>query len=247
MRSWWLVSWTLLAACAPATRVPEIQDAGQALAQARAQFRHGDFDRALVGFRRVQFELNPGQPEMAEARYFLAECAFQTGDLAGAALGFQKVAEEFPTSEFASLALLRNGDANVRLWRRPEVDPSPGHAALASYRELVARYPGTDAAARAQLHVRQLNARFAERDYKTGIFYLRRRAYDSAIIYFKSIIASYPDAPQVPGALLRLVDSYRAIGYPEELKETCAHLQRYYPRTEGLDRRCPADASAGTP
>jgi outer membrane protein assembly factor BamD len=247
MRSWWLVSLALLAACAHATRVPEIQDTDQALAQARAQFRHGDFAGALLAFRRVQFELNPGQQVLPEVRYLLAECAFQTGDMAGAALAFQKVAEEFPTSEYAALALLRTGDANLRLWRRPEVDPTPGQVALASYQELVGRYPGTDAAARGQLHVRQLNARFAERDYKTGIFYFRRRAYDSAIIYFKSIIASYPDTPQVPDALLRLVDSYRAIAYPEELKETCAHLRRYYPHAEGLDRRCPADASAGTP
>lgn len=247
MRSWWLVSCALISACAPATRVPVMQEAGQTLAEARAQFRHGDFAAALVGFQRAQFDLNPGQPEMVEARFFLAECAFQTGDLAGAALGFQKVAEEFPNSEYASLALLRNGDAHLRLWRRPEVDASPGQAALAAYQELVGRYPGTDAAARAQLHVRQLNAQFAERSYKTGMFYFRRRAYDSAIIYFKDIIATYADTRRVPDALLRLVDSYRAIGYRDELSETCAHLRRYYPHAEGLDRRCPAEASAGTP
>src|SRR5439155_17435319 len=84
---------------------------------------------------------------------------------------------------------------------------------------------------------------FAEKDYQNGLFYLKRRAFDSAIIYFKDMIATYPGTPRVPDALLRLVDSYRSIGYADELKETCIHLRRYYPQTRGLDETCPADSS----
>ncbi len=155
-------------------------------------------------------------------------------------------------SEYAPLALLRAGDANLRLWRRAELDPEPGQTALATYQELQGRYPGTDAAARAQLHVSQLNEWFAEKNYKNGMFYFRRRAYDSAIIYFKDVIANYPGTRLVPDALLRLVDSYRAIRYIEELKEACANLRQYYPKTDGLAARCPAETgnparSSGTP
>jgi len=241
----------LLGAChhgAPvASKVDPESDPKQFLADARAAFRRGSFARALVGFRRLQFELGPGDTLLAEARYYAAECSFQTGDLTTAALAFQKVAEDFPTSEFAALALLRDGDANMRLWRRPDVDASSGQTALATYQELLGRYPGTDAAARAQVRIRQLNEWFAEKGYKTGMFYVRRRAFDSAIIYFKDIIATYPDTRLVPDALLRLVDTYRAIGYVEERKEACANLRRYYPQTAGLDSRCPAETSAGAP
>jgi outer membrane protein assembly factor BamD len=239
-----------LAACAAGNK-PQIEptsmDSDVIMQRARAEFRHGEFDAALLDYRRLQFELSPGQPEMAEARYYVAESMFQTRDFAGAALAFQKVAEEFPTSDYAPLALLRSGDANLRLWPRPEVDPSPGETALATYQELVGRYPSTDAAQRAQARVALLSEWFAERSYKTGMFYLRRRAFDSAIIYFKDIVANYSTTKWVPSALLRLVDSYRAIGYVEEMRETCANLRRYYPKTWGIDRRCPAEASAGDP
>jgi outer membrane protein assembly factor BamD len=251
MRSYWLVSMVLLGACHHAARVASSvapdTDPKQFLAEARAAFRRGQFARALVAFRRLQFELGPGDSLTAEARYYVAECSFQLNDLASAALAFQKVAEEFPNSEFAALALLRDGDANLRLWRRPDVDASTGQTALATYQELLGRYPGTEAAGRAQVRIRQLNEWFAEKGYKTGMFYLRRRAYDSAIIYFKDIIASYPDTRLVPDALLRLVDTYRAIGYVEERKEACANLRRYYPQAAGLDSRCPAETSAGAP
>ena len=52
---------------------------------------------------------------------------------------------------------------------------------------------------------------------------------------------------RVPDALMRLVDSYRVIGYGDERKETCAHLRRFFPQTEGLDKSCPADSSTATP
>ena len=254
MRVWCLIGCIWLAACAhgPQHIETRVQDPKAVLAEAHARFRRGDFNGAVLAFRRVQFELAPTQPEMAEALYFIAECDFQLGDRATAALAFRKVADDFPESEYAPLALLRAGDANLRLWRRAELDPEPGQTALATYQELQGRYPGTDAAARAQLHVSQINELFAEKNYKNGMFYFRRRAYDSAIIYFKDVIANYPGTRLVPDALLRLVDSYRAIRYVEELKEACANLRQYYPKTDGLAARCPAETgnparSSGTP
>src|SRR2546428_10178094 len=207
------------------------------LERALGIFRHGDFHRAQQLLQRTTFEFTPGAPELAQVRYYLAECSFQLGDHVQAAADFRKVADEYPTTEYAPLALLRAGDANLRLWRRPELDPTPGETALAIYQELAGRYPDSDAAARARLHVVRLQNQFAEKTYKNGMFYLRRKAYDSAIIYFKDVIANYPNAGRTPDALLRLVDSYRAIGYQEKLHETCAHLRPFYPNATGLGRR----------
>jgi len=230
-------------AAAPA-RQPNVE-----LDHAMGMFRHGDFRRAQVLLQRLTFEFGPGQPELAQINYYLAECSFQLGEHAQAATDFRKVADEFPTTEYAPLALLRAGDANLRLWRRPELDPTAGETALAIYQELAGRYPDSDAAGRARLHVLRLQNQFAEKTYKNGMFYLRRKAYDSAIIYFKDVIANYPNAVRAADALLRLVDSYRAIGYKEELQETCAHLHRFYPKATGLDRSCPAGTadSSATP
>jgi outer membrane assembly lipoprotein YfiO len=234
-------------ACHHGPRVRPAPDPVAELAQARVLFRAGKFNKALVVFRRLTYEIGPTQPEMAEVQYSLAECYFQTGDRVQAAHDFRQVADQFPTSEYAPLALLRAGDANLRLWKDPELDPSYGETALAIYQELGGRYPGTDAAARGQVHVQQLREWFSQKDYKNGMFYFRRRAFDSAIIYFKDVIANYAGTARVPDALMRLVDSYRAIGYADELKETCEHLRRFFPQTEDLDKSCPADSSAAAP
>ncbi len=225
------VALTGLAACHPRGRAPRaapVVEPGVDLARALTLFHHGEFRRAQIVFQRVGFQLPPGSPELAEANYYGAECSFQLGDYVQAASDFRKVSDEFSTTEYAPVALLRAGDANLRLWHRPELDPAYGETALAIYQELAGRFPDSDAAARARPHVRRLENQFAE--------------------YFKDVIANYPTTARAPDALLRLVDSYRAIGYKQELQETCEHLRRFYPQATGLARTCPATAdSSATP
>ncbi len=240
---WILGLATLAVACGHARRPRAVTTPETELENAVTLIRRGDFRRAQTVLMRLNFEFTTGQPEAATARYYLAECAFQLGDRVTAAHEFRKVADEFPASEYAPLALLRAGDSNLRLWRRAELDPTYGETALSIYQELTARYPESEAATRARPHVRRLQNQFAEKAYKNGMFYLRRKAFDSAIIYFKDVIANYPDAALAPDALLRLVDSYRAIGYKDELQETCAHLRRFYPQATGLAKNCPADTT----
>jgi len=217
------------------------------LARTRVQFHRGDFSHALKSLQRLLFELPPNDPSLPEVHYLMAECQFQQGQYVEAAQAFRQTADQYPATTFAPLALLRAGDANLRLWRDPELDPTSGQTALAIYQELSGRYPNSDAASRAQLHVRELRAWFAEKDYRNGLFYYKRRAYDSGIIYFKDVVANYPESRWAGDALLRLADSYRAIGYQDELRETCAHARRFYPQANGLAHTCPPDTAAGTP
>lgn len=215
------------------------------LEKARGQFRSGDFRKALQSFQRLGFELPPNDPSLPEVRYLTVEAQFQLNQLTEAALAFRHAADEFPGSPFAPLALLRAGDANLRLWRKPELDPTFGLEALAIYEDLAGRYPTSNAAARAKLHVQQLREWFADKEYKNGLFYFKRRAFDSGIIYFKDVVARFPDTPRALDALLRLADSYRQVGYREELRETCEHVRRFYPQATGLERSCPPDSSGG--
>ena len=234
----------VLAACHHGARVASGPTPEQNLARATQAFRHGDFRRAQDLYQRLLFDLGPGNPQLPEVRYFLAESNFQLGQFVEAAHQFRQVADQFPESPYAPVGLLRAADANLRSWHDPDLDPSYGQAALAIYQELQGRYPQSDAAGRARVHAVQVRAWLADKSYKNGLFYLRRRAYDSAIIYFKDVIASYPETSRVADALLRLIDAYTAIGYTSELRETCDNLRRYHPEAAGQARACPADSTA---
>lgn len=237
----------VFAACGPKTPPPVPSPAAR-LTEVRRISRLGQWTKALPILQGLVFEMSGGRLELPEVSYLTGEALFQTGALVEAADQFRKVADNFPESPYAPLALLRVGDANMRLWRKPQLDPTYGEAALAAYQELSGRYPESEAAARGNLHVRRLRTWLAEKAYRNGVFYLRRRAYDSAILYFREVVAGYSETSWVPSALLRLVDSYHAISYKEERAETCAHLRRFYPHTAIDAEKCPpAAAGAATP
>ncbi|HEX9727475.1 MAG TPA: outer membrane protein assembly factor BamD [Gemmatimonadales bacterium] len=208
-----------------------------------AASERGDCGDAKRGFERLLFELAARDQRVPDSRFLLAECHFSDGEYLEASREFRRVAEEHADHERAPLALLRAGDALARLWRRPELDPTYGQNALSTYGELLRRYPQSEAAIQGRDRAAVLADQFALKDLKTGNFYLRLRAYDSAILYFKNVVALYPESPHAAKALVRLVDVYRRIGYEEEATETCTHLRRFFPAADGVDQRCPVPAA----
>jgi outer membrane protein assembly factor BamD len=128
------------------------------------------------------------------------------------------------------------------LWRRPELDPSYGQTALATYQELLNRYPGTTAAKRAQQRINDLQERFAYKEYKAALYYMRLKAYDSAILYLKDLVATYPRSAVAPDALLHLVQAYRTLGYKEDVQETCGYIRRFHSAAPGVGKACPEGA-----
>jgi outer membrane protein assembly factor BamD len=237
----------LVAACGGGFRVRDYVTPETLMEASRQQFRRGHFSAARTGFQRVTFEVPAADPLAAEARYYLAECYFANGDYEDAAREFRKVADEHETHPLASDALLRAGDALAAQWNRAELDPTTAEEAIASYQELASRFPESRAAERSRLKIGELGNRFAEKQYKAGVFYFRLKAYDSAIIYFRAVAADYGESAFAPRALIKLVESYQRINYNEEIRETCAHLRQYYPRAEGLNRVCPAADPAPPP
>jgi outer membrane protein assembly factor BamD len=212
---------------------------------AMRQYRRGDFNRAKENFALVL--TNPGSDALAaEASYYQAECDFANGLYLEAAREFRRVADEHAGHRLAPDAMLRAGDAQAELWRDPELDPEYGQAATATYRELVARFPDSRAAQRAATKLVRLADMFADKDYRSGRFYQRLKAYDSAILYFRGVVADYPQSRYAPQALLRLVQIYRLLNYADERRDTCDHLHRYYPETPGLSQACPAAADSAS-
>lgn len=201
-------------------------------------FRHGRYARAQEGFTKLTFDLPASDTLHVRSRYYIAESKFGLRDFVGAARDFRRVADDDPGNALAPDALLRSGDAHFQLWRRYELDPSSGQTALATYQELVGRYPDARASQVAAARVRQLNDWFARKDYETGVFYFRRGGYNSAIVYFRGVIAQYPQAAVVPDAFVRLVRAYRALEYREELEETCATLRQFYGGRRDVQEEC---------
>ena len=206
-----------------------------------AAVRHGKWADAAKLVDRLLLEFPPGDSRIARAHFYLAEAYYAQGRHLEAAREFRKASDETPNDPIAPEALLRLGDVYSDLWRRPELDPTYGQTALATYQELLNRYPNAAAAKRAQLRIDDLNERFAYKTYKSAMFYFRLKAYDSAILYLKDLVATYPRAAVVPEALVKLVQAYKTLGYREDVQETCGYIRRFHPKTPGAKEVCPTE------
>jgi outer membrane assembly lipoprotein YfiO len=256
----WVIATVFAAACgggrqaadptvAPAARTGQLESATPQMIDSlwkRAEWsvRHGKWGDAEELLERVLLEFRPGDSRIPQAHYWVGEAYFARGRQLEAAREFRKASDDTPNHPIAPEALLRVGDVYADLWRRPELDPTYGQTALATYQELLNRYPASNAAKRAQLRVTELNERFAFKTYRAAMFYYRLKAYDSAILYFKDLIASYPKAAVAPDALVKLVQAYKTLGYREDVQETCDYIRRFHPKAHGAGEVCPKATGA---
>jgi outer membrane protein assembly factor BamD len=207
--------------------------------EAEQAVRGGNWGDASKLLDRALLEFAPGDPRIPRAHFYLGEALFAQNRHLEAAREFRRTSDDTPNHPLAAEALLRLGDVYADLWRRPELDPTYGQTAVSTYQELLNRYPESTAAKRGQLRMTELNERFASKAYKAAMFYFRLKAYDSAILYLKDLVATYPRAAVVPQALVKLVQAYRALGYREDVQETCGYIRRFHPRAPDMRKVCP--------
>jgi len=212
------------------------------------EFRAGRYEKAQVGFQALTFNVGARDSLYPLARFYLAESYFGQEDYVTAGREFRRVSDESPTFRLAPDALLRAADAEAAQWTKPPLDATDGQTALATYQELQGRFPDSPAARIATVRIRALNERFAAKEMETALFYFQRNAFDSAILYFKDLIASYNASALVPEAYGYLVRSYQAIGWKDEQATFCDQLRLYYApylRARADVRALCGDRSAG--
>jgi outer membrane protein assembly factor BamD len=248
-----LIAASLLAACAPGFQVKSYHTNPDLFEASLREYDRQKWDNAITGFERLTLDLTPRDSLLSRSHWYLAKAHEARGEHLLAATGFLRLAELFPDDSLADDALLAAGDSYARLWRSPGLDPQYGTLAQMQYRLLGSIYPDSPLRAKAQQAALGIDEMLATKEYDTGLHYVRRRAWDSAIISFKFVVKEYPNTQRVRDALMRMVEVYRRpeLKYVEEAKETCGTLKSAYPADGDVTRLCPtpveAADSAGRP
>lgn len=108
--------------------------------------------------------------------------------------------------------------------------------ALDALGELIRRYPNTRYASDARLKVDLVRDHLAGKEMEIGRFYENRGFWLAASIRFRKVVEDYQTTSHVPEALMRLTESYLALGVPEEAKKSAAVLGANYPGTDWYKR-----------
>ena len=115
-------------------------------------------------------------------------------------------------------------------------DQKISQQALDSLGELSRRYPNTRYAADARLKVDLVRDHLAGKEMEIGRFYEDRRQWLAASMRFRAVIDQYQSTTHTPEALMRLTESYLALGLRDEARKSAAVLGANYPGTDWYER-----------
>jgi outer membrane protein assembly factor BamD len=105
-----------------------------------------------------------------------------------------------------------------------------------AFNELIRRYPESRYANDARLKLDLINDHLAGKEMEVGRFYQRSGNWLASVARFRAVVDKYQTTSHAPEALMRLTESYLALGIPAEAQKTAAVLGRNYPGTDWYQR-----------
>jgi len=236
-------------ACTPAFKLSKFRTNDALYAAATREYKARHWDNAIQAYERLTLDLPARDTLLPRAYWFLATAHARKGEHLLAAQGYSRLNQTFPDDSLADDALLSEGLEYSKMWRKPALDAQYGQTALATYRSLTELYPDSPLVPQAQQGAERLLEWLATKDYLTGLHYVRRKAPDSAILYFKDVVKNYPETARARDAYLRLVEVYRSIHYRDDARDACSTLQQKYPSDREVRTVCgpPPPAAVAQP
>ncbi|MCA3443312.1 MAG: outer membrane protein assembly factor BamD [Rhodobacter sp.] len=184
-------------------------------------------DQAIRYFSEVE-RLYPYSEWAKRALIMQAFANHQSGAYEEARAAAQRYLDSYPTDEDAPYAqyllALSYYDQIDEVGR----DQGLTFQALQGMREVIELYPDSDYARSAMLKFDLAYDHLAGKEMEIGRYYLKGQHYAAAINRFRVVVEQYQTTTHTPEALMRLVESYLALGLTDEAQTAGAILGYNY-------------------
>ena len=116
-------------------------------------------------------------------------------------------------------------------------DQARTEKALAALDEVIRKYPTSEYAVSAKQKIEVARDQLAGKEMQIGRYYLDKKDYTGAINRFKVVVTRYQTTRHVEEALMRLTESYMALGIVEEAQTAAAVLGHNFPDSRLVQAR----------
>jgi outer membrane protein assembly factor BamD len=111
-------------------------------------------------------------------------------------------------------------------------DQDRAEKAVVAMQELVDRYPKSEYVPDVRFKVQVARDQLAGREMEIGRFYQQKRNYTGAINRYRDVVGKYQTTRHIEEALMRLTESYMALGVMSEAQTAAAVLGHNFPDSQ---------------
>ena len=222
----------LLAACAGDDEDAYVErPVGDIYNEAMDHLEAGRYTAASTSFDEVERQ-HPYSKWATKAQIMSAYAHYEKAEYDDAILALDRFIEIHPGNKDVAYAYYLKGLCYYEQISDVARDQRMTEGALATFKELVSRFPGSEYARDARLKIDLAEDHLAGKDMNVGRFYLRAGHHLAAIGRFRRVIEEYGTTTHVPEALLRLTEAYLELGIIDEARYTAAVLGHNYPNSD---------------
>ncbi len=160
-------------------------------------------DKAVEVFQAIADD-GPFSKSGELAQYKLGIAHLALGEYEQAVSAFEQFIERYPQSPLVDDARFQVAQASLKGTFKPDYDQHPTDQAINALQTFVEEYPTSDLSPEARERLRSLRERRAQHEFQVAQFYERRKHLDSAVVYYREIVARYAETSWAPKAASRL-------------------------------------------
>jgi outer membrane protein assembly factor BamD len=228
-----LASGLALSGCSTATdtaRALNPDPPGKMFADGDAALQRGSYYDAAKKFEDLDRD-HPYAPEARRAMVMAAFAHYKSGKFPEAIAAAKRYTTMHPGTKEAALAHHIIASAHFDEIKDPARDQTATRQALSELRLIKTRYPDSPYAKQAETRIRIAEDVLAASEMNVGRYYLKSNNFVAAINRFKVVVAEYQTTAHVEEALMRLTESYLALGIRNEAQSAAAVLGHNFPQS----------------
>ena len=191
----------------------------------------GNYAEAAVEFDEVERQ-HPYSRWATRAQIMAAYAHYLNANYDGAVLAAERFIQLHPGHEDVAYAYYLIGQSHYEQISDVKRDQRMSALARDAFREVIRLFPESRYGRDAKLKLELTEDHLAGKEMDIGRWYQSRGQYVSAINRFRRVVVVYQTTSHVPEALLRLVESYLALGVIREARDAAAVLGHNFPGSE---------------
>lgn len=181
-------------------------------------FDRKDYVEASQDFK-AYVEQYPGTDKTDDALYYLGVSYMKTKEYALGSSQFDRLTRDFPQSEYQPDAMFYLARCDDLESRPAPLDQTETQRAIDRYKAFLDLYPENSHAKEAWGRMNALTDRQAEKRFRNGRLYLKLKQRSAAAIYFRGVLADFPESRWAGDSAVELAEILVKEGKSDEAVE----------------------------